>query len=74
MAERMKPHKERDLPASEEEWRKRLTPEQFEVLRNKGTERAFTGKYVQYLPGRGDAVEHLRRVHAKYLPEVFAVS
>lgn len=38
MAERMKPQKERDLPVSEEEWRKRLRPEQFEVLRNKGTE------------------------------------
>ena len=34
------------LPSSEEEWRQRLTPEQFEVLRNKRTERAFTGKYA----------------------------
>jgi peptide-methionine (R)-S-oxide reductase len=37
---------EQRLPVSEEEWRERLTPEQFEVLRNKGTERAFTGKYA----------------------------
>jgi peptide-methionine (R)-S-oxide reductase len=31
---------------TEEEWRRHLTPEQYEVTRRKATERAFTGKYV----------------------------
>ena len=31
---------------SEQEWREQLTPEQYEILRNHGTERPFTGRYV----------------------------
>jgi peptide-methionine (R)-S-oxide reductase len=30
---------------TDEEWRKQLTPEQYEVTRKHGTERAFTGEY-----------------------------
>jgi peptide-methionine (R)-S-oxide reductase len=34
-----------DMPKTESEWREKLTPEQYQILRQGGTETAFTGKY-----------------------------
>ncbi len=35
-----------EIAHSEEEWKEQLTPEQYDILRRKGTEPPFTGKYV----------------------------
>jgi peptide-methionine (R)-S-oxide reductase len=45
----------KDAPTrlSDAEWRERLTDEQYRVLREKGTERAFTGEYWNH---KGDGI------------------
>jgi peptide-methionine (R)-S-oxide reductase len=50
--ERIAPVPDDKLPRTEEEWKQRLTAEQFYVLRKHGTERAFTNDY-------GDLKEHV---------------
>jgi peptide-methionine (R)-S-oxide reductase len=37
---------QREVQLSDEDWRTRLTPQQYETLRRHGTERPFTGEYV----------------------------
>ncbi len=44
-AEKSKAEKITPIVRSDEEWQKLLTPEQYRILRQKGTEMAFTGAY-----------------------------
>lgn len=37
----------KSIPVTDEEWRKSLTPQQYRVLRQAGTEAPFTGEFVE---------------------------
>ncbi len=53
MANHGSPEPPRRVEKSEAEWQQQLTPEQFQITRRKGTERAFTGQYCEaHDPGR----------------------
>ena len=47
---------------TDEQWRRELTPEQYDVLRRQGTERAFTGPYWDAkADGMSDCFDFTRR-------------
>jgi len=41
-------NKKYEITKSEEEWKKELSPEEYQVLREKGTEYAFTGEFYKH--------------------------
>ena len=43
------------MPKTEEEWKKKLTPEQYRIMREQGTETPFSGKFY-HNQDRGDYV------------------
>mmetsp|Transcript_17176 Transcript_17176/g.25555 ORF Transcript_17176/g.25555 Transcript_17176/m.25555 type:complete len:150 (+) Transcript_17176:154-603(+) len=42
-----------NLPKTDQEWKKKLSKEEYRVLRKKGTERAFSGEYDKFYPKKG---------------------
>lgn len=46
-AKKGNPQPDRRVTKSDDEWKKELKAEEFQILRKKGTERAFTGEYCE---------------------------
>jgi peptide-methionine (R)-S-oxide reductase len=61
MAETQESTGKQKVQKTEEEWRQLLTPEQFQVMRQKGTERPFTGSL---LANHQDGIYHCAACNA----------